>query len=218
MGLGHRIHRSLHGGAGDHGGLMHSPRRYETTAAIAFGGSRRKAYDNLVELSAAAPGEQVLDVGCGPGYLSRRAARAVGPSGRVEGIDPSPEAIAYATRNAPPNATFLVAVAEHLPHPDRTFDVVVSSLAFHHIRPDQRTAALREMRRVLRPGGRLLIADFRPPRNRLVKHLVGAFTGDALKHNPIDELPRLVTDAGFVVTGRGDSSHRLHYIQAVTGP
>jgi len=212
MGLGHRIHRGLHGGACDHdGGLMHRPRLYETTAAIAFGGLRRVVYDNLVELSAAAPGERVLDVGCGPGYLSRRAARAVGPAGRVEGIDPSPEAIAYATRSAPPNATFLVAAAEHLPHADRTFDLVISSFAIHHIAPDERGAALREMRRVLRPGGRLLIADFRPPRSRFVSRLVG----EAVKHNPVGELASLVTGAGFVITGRGDRRHRLHYIQAV---
>lgn len=91
---------------------------------------------------------------------------------------------------------------------------MVSSLAIHHIPPDARPVAVREMHRVLRPGGRLLIADFRPPRNRAANHLIGALTGHAMQHNPIDQLADLVADAGFSITGIGDQRPLLRYIQA----
>jgi ubiquinone/menaquinone biosynthesis C-methylase UbiE len=146
----------------------------------------------------------VLDVGCGTGYLTRRAARAVGPAGRVVGVDPAAPAIAYARRVSPPHCDFHVASGEAIPEPGASFDVVVSSLAVHHIPPQGRPVALQEMYRVLRPGGRLLIADFRPPRNRALNHLIGALSGPAMQHNPIDRLPGLIADAGFEVTGSGD--------------
>jgi ubiquinone/menaquinone biosynthesis C-methylase UbiE len=88
----------------------------------------------------------------------------VTPGGRVAGIDPSPPAIAYAIRRAPANATFTVGAAQDLGWPDGSFDVVTSTLAVHHIPEADRAAAFGEMFRVIRPGGRLLIADFRPSR------------------------------------------------------
>jgi ubiquinone/menaquinone biosynthesis C-methylase UbiE len=101
---------------------------------------------------------------------------------------PVPPVIAYATRIAPPNCTFQVAAAQQLPLLDATFDLVVSSLAIHHIPPDLRPDAVREMLRVLHPGGRLFIADFRPPQNRIANHLIGALSGHAMQHNRIHEL------------------------------
>jgi ubiquinone/menaquinone biosynthesis C-methylase UbiE len=214
MGLGQRIHGGLHGQSGRNGGLVRQPRLYEITTAISFGGRRRRIYDDLISLSGATTGDRVLDVGCGPGFLADRVAGVVGPTGRVHGIDPSPEVIAYANRTAPANTNFRVAAAEQLPYPDETFDVVSCTLALHHIQPDHRPAALQEMYRVLRTGGKLLIADFRPPRNPVVNRLVGALGGRAMQHNPIGQLPSLITKAGFRVTGQGDHRHWLRYIQA----
>jgi ubiquinone/menaquinone biosynthesis C-methylase UbiE len=156
----------------------------------------------------------VLDVGCGTGYLTNRAAHAVRPTGRVVGVDPAPEVIKYARSVSPPQCEFHVAGGEAIPEPDGSFDVVVSSLAVHHIAPAGRPAAFREIYRVLRPGGRLLIADFRPPRNRALNRLVGALSGPAMRDNPIDELPGLITDAGFEVTGSGDRWPLLRYVLA----
>jgi ubiquinone/menaquinone biosynthesis C-methylase UbiE len=70
------------------------------------------------------------------------------------------------------------------------------------------------MYRVLRPGGSLLIADFRPPRNRTVNHLIGALSGPAMQRNPIGQLAGLIADAGFEVTGSGDRWPWLRYVQA----
>jgi ubiquinone/menaquinone biosynthesis C-methylase UbiE len=215
MGLGTRLLGGLHGHAKDgSGGHIRRPRLYEGMAAIGFGGSRRRVYDGLVKLSGIEPSDRVLDVGCGPGYLTRRIARAVGADGEVVGIDPSSSVLAYARSVAPPNCTFRLSGAESLSLPDASFDAALSSLAIHHLPPENRPTAFREIYRVLRPGGRLLIADFRPPRHGLVNHVIGRLSGDAMQYNPVEEFAALIAAAGFDVTGNGDRFPWLHYIQA----
>ncbi|MFN2494723.1 MAG: class I SAM-dependent methyltransferase [Pseudonocardiaceae bacterium] len=134
MGLGQRFLGGPHGHAdGGSGGHIIRPRLYECAAAIVFLGQRRHVFDHLIALSGAHKGDRVLDVGCGTGYLTRRAAHAVGPTGRVVGVDPSAPIIAFARRVAPSTVTFHVAGGEAIPEPDASFDVVISSLALHHI-------------------------------------------------------------------------------------
>jgi ubiquinone/menaquinone biosynthesis C-methylase UbiE len=207
-------HQHHHQPDGHSGALIRRPRLYEYGAAIGYLGRRRRVYDDLVAQSGVQPGDQILDIGCGTGYFSRRAARAVAPGGHVVGIDPSQPVIDYATRLAPANCTFQLASAQALPYSDASFDVVISSLAIHHLPADEQPSALGETYRVLRPGGRLLIADFRPPRNRVATHLVGELTGHAMQHNPIGQLAGLITQAGFHVVGSGDRWPWLHYVQA----
>jgi ubiquinone/menaquinone biosynthesis C-methylase UbiE len=172
-------------------------------------------FDGLVALSGVHRGDEVLDVGCGTGYFAKRAARVVGPDGSVFGIDPSETVVEYATRTAPPNCRFVVAGAERLPFPDNAFDVVVSSLAFHHLPPAARPEALREVCRVLRPEGRLLLVDFRPPSGWVARRLVGAMSGHSMSHNPIDRLPDLIAAAGLTLFGSGDRWPLLRYFQAM---
>ena len=196
-------------------GLTIGPARaYELFSTLAFAGRRRRVFTSLVALSGARPGDQVLDVGCGPGYLTRLAADAVQPGGAALGIDPSPSVIAYAQHAAQANCSFALGVAENLESHDGSIDVVVSSLMMHHLPEDLRPQALREMFRTLRAGGHLLVADFRPPRSRLGRHVIGAVTGPAMQHNPIDRLESTIRDAGFDVIGRGDLHPFLHYVQA----
>ncbi|MFN0144982.1 MAG: class I SAM-dependent methyltransferase [Dehalococcoidia bacterium] len=109
-------------------------------------------------------GEAVLDIGCGPGHLTVSAARRAGANAHVAGIDPSPEMIDAARKKGVRNDVRLdlqVASASALPFGDESFDVVVSRLAWHHIEDSLKDGALREMKRVLKLGGRAVLVDVR---------------------------------------------------------
>jgi SAM-dependent methyltransferase len=118
------------------------------------------------DVAAAAPaGARVLEVGCGPGHLSIRLARQHGPE--VTGLDLDPAMIARARANTDRPETgdqrrpeFLVGDVAALAFPDRSFDLVVSTLSMHHWADP--AAGLAEIGRVLRPGARALIWDLRP--------------------------------------------------------
>ena len=108
-----------------------------------------------------AKGESVLDVGCGTGVDALVAARRVGPHGRVEGLEFSPDMLERARANAQDaglaNAAFRQGRAEQLPYADAGFDLFISNGVYNLV-PDK-PRALAEAWRVLKPGGRLQVAD-----------------------------------------------------------
>ncbi|TMR14692.1 class I SAM-dependent methyltransferase [Nonomuraea turkmeniaca] len=212
MGLGKLLHN--HEEHADEGGTIDHPRAYEIFASIGFLGGRRAAFTRLAATARPRAGDRVLDVGCGTGYLTRILAPVVAPSGHVTGLDPSPAMIDHATRHAPGNCTYVVGTGQELPFPDGSFDLVVSSLAVHHMPAEARPQALRQMFRVLRPGGRLVIAEFRPPANQLARHIVGLLSGPAMRHDPRDLLGTMIPDAGFAVESEGDLPYLLYYVRA----
>lgn len=103
------------------------------------------------------PSDRLLDVGCGTGALLHRLALRH-PAAQLSGVDPVPQMLAQARGRLPPEVVLQEGWAERLPFESERFDVVVSCNMFHYIR--QPVAALREMGRVLRPGGRLVITDW----------------------------------------------------------
>ncbi|MEA3245996.1 MAG: methyltransferase domain-containing protein [Gemmatimonadota bacterium] len=125
---------------------------------------------NPFGLGRLAPGEHVVDVGCGAGIDSLIAARMVAPGGEVVGVDMTPGMLARARASAADggftNVRFHEGLAESLPVPDEWADVVISNGVLN-LFPDK-FAALREMARALKPGGRLQIGDI------LVQKDVGA--------------------------------------------
>jgi arsenite methyltransferase len=108
----------------------------------------------VAELLAPRPGEQILDVGCGPGHLTRELAEAVGPGGRVCGVDVSEQMLALAANTG---AELVRVSGTDLPFDEEAFDAAVATQVYEFV--TDLPAALAELRRVLRPGGRALILD-----------------------------------------------------------
>lgn len=103
------------------------------------------------------PTDQLLDIGCGTGALLHRLSK-IHPIAQLSGVDPVPEMLAIARRRLSATIELRQAWAEHLPFAAEQFDVVVSCNVFHYLR--QPIVALREMGRVLRSGGQLIITDW----------------------------------------------------------
>jgi arsenite methyltransferase len=116
---------------------------------------------NPFSLGPIQPGEAVLDIGCGAGFDAFLAARLTGPEGRVVGIDVTPamveKAREHGRRLSLGNVAFQPGEAESLPFPDETFDVVISNGVLNLTLDKDKAVA--EMHRVLKPGGRAMLAD-----------------------------------------------------------
>lgn len=165
------------------------------------------------------PGDSVLDVGCGNGVITHALADIVGPTGEAWGIDPAPDmvrAAMQATALAGNAAHFKLAAIEVLPFPDASFDAALISLVLHHLPHDLKRAGLSEVRRVLKPGGRLLVIGPDRPDRRLGRILL---CPTRLYRNLKDHLDgktaELMQSAGFVsVRALGRWSHWLSFWSA----
>jgi ubiquinone/menaquinone biosynthesis C-methylase UbiE len=160
-----------------------------------FRGQIRAYRQRTITLARLQPGEQVLDVGCGTGTLAIEAARHVGHAGRVAGVDPGTKQLARARAKAARRGLpieFQRGVIEQLPYPDQTFDVVFSTLMIHHLPAPLKRQGLAEIARVLKPGGRLVIADFAHKQERTGK--AARFRAGGIR---LHDLAALVTEAGF---------------------
>lgn len=144
------------------GGLITWPRRYNLLTDVFFLGRTGRLIAELADASGVRSGDHAVDIGCGPGRLVRELSSRVGPQGRVVGVDPSAPMIDYASAHSPANCRFELAPAQSLTQPDAAFDVATSTFAMHHIPEAERERALRQIFRILRPGGRLLLADATP--------------------------------------------------------
>jgi ubiquinone/menaquinone biosynthesis C-methylase UbiE len=189
---------------------------YDVCAAVFFGGRRRRIFGRLASESGARPGDRVLDVGCGTGYFTRVMAQAIAPGGSARGVDRSGEAITHARRLTHlANCTFDEGIAEALDALDCSHDVVVSSLMIHHLPEPVRPEQSARCSGVLRPGGSVLIAEFRPPASRIGRRVVKALTGHhAMAENRVELLEPMIREAGFVRVHTGNLRPWTYFIQA----
>ena len=137
----------------------HLPAAFYDTFSRLLGA--RDAHWRLVAQAGIEPGQSVLEIGCGTGSVLLLAASAV-PGTSMIGLDPDPRVLAIAARKARRAGVRLRldrGYADRLPYPDSSVDRVLSALMLHHLPRDQQQAALREVRRVLAPGGRLHLLD-----------------------------------------------------------
>jgi ubiquinone/menaquinone biosynthesis C-methylase UbiE len=159
------------------------------------------ALARLVEQAQLEAGQRVLDLGCGTGAGTLTAKRAQ-PGIEIIGLDPDEKALARARGKAERERLairFEQGFGDALPFGDACFDRVLSSFMFHHLESEQKPGVLREVRRVLRPGGRLHLLDFGG-----AGHGLGAFLArlvhreESLNANTHDAITSIMRDAGFV--------------------
>jgi ubiquinone/menaquinone biosynthesis C-methylase UbiE len=207
------------------GRVIHWAFGYDLLVWVASRGRERAFREEQVDLARLAAGEFVLDIGCGTGALAVAAKRRVGSTGAVHGIDASPEMIGRAYKKAQKarvEVVFETAVAEALPFPDGTFDAVLSTLVLHHLPKDALWQCIFEMRRVLKPGGRLLVLDIGGPQDKrrtLHARNAGAYFAGH-DHFDLSTMVPLLSEFGLNEIESGAVAfsllriERLHYVLA----
>jgi ubiquinone/menaquinone biosynthesis C-methylase UbiE len=196
--------------------VIRTPRRYDLRLWLASWGREGRFRDEEVRLARLGPGERVLDVGCGTGSLTIAAARAVGRTGGVTGVDPSIEMIGRArskARRAGVGVDFLATAGEALPFPDEAFDVVLMSLVLHQLPSDALHGAMFQVRRVLAPGGRLFVVDLGTPvpgQRTVHSHGTRAAGGTPFS---LDRLETFFEHLGLGIVERGDVAFRFRRLE-----
>lgn len=186
------------------GAVLHSAVFYDAIVWLALRGRERQMRQRLLALSGIQPGEAVLDVACGTGALAILAREAVGPSGTVRGVDASPEMLARARSKAAKagvDIRFENAAAQALPFAEASFDLALGTMMLHHLGRAARREFAAELRRVVRPGGRVLLVDFARPEPK--RRGFGAHLRHRHGHVDPQEIAGLLEGAGFQPTESG---------------
>jgi ubiquinone/menaquinone biosynthesis C-methylase UbiE len=169
----------------------------------------------LVDQAAPAPGQRILDLGCGTGTLALQVKQRV-PQADVVGLDADPEMLAQARRKAEQAGVELELTegfSTKLPYEDASFDRVLSTLFFHHLDPEPKRRTAREIARVLRTGGELHVADWGKPSDPVMAaaflgiRLLDGFENTAANYR--GELPRIFEEAGLE---RAEQTNRLRTV------
>lgn len=180
------------------------PENYERFFVPAIGAP---VADDFIRHAALTRGERVLDVACGTGIVARLALEQVGPDGFVAGLDINPGMLEVARSVTPKERSieWLESNAENMPLPDETFDVVLCQMGLQFM--ENKSGALKEMQRVLAPGGRLMLnvpgpagkifIDFAQALERNISPEAAGFVHQVFSLHNTDEIQQLIRKAGF---------------------
>ena len=162
---------------------------------------RSRFRQNQIDLAGIRSGERVLDVGCGTGALSILAKIAVGETGEAAGIDIAVNMISRAQHKANEaglNIDFRVASVDELPYPNKHFDLVTSSMMFHHLPVSIKKKGLREIHRVLKEDGRFFLCDFLTPHPLTAPLMFLLLVWiSPTRYQLFGKLPNLIKECGF---------------------
>jgi ubiquinone/menaquinone biosynthesis C-methylase UbiE len=170
---------------------------------VALTSRERRFKELLVEQAAPAPGQRILDLGCGTGTLAIQVKRRE-PGAEVVGLDADPAMLSQAREKAERagvELTLTEGFSNELPFEDGSFDRVLSTLFFHHLDPEPKRQTAREIARVLSKGGELHVADWGKPSDPVMAaailgiRLLDGFDNTA--DNVHGDLPRIFEDAGL---------------------
>jgi ubiquinone/menaquinone biosynthesis C-methylase UbiE len=174
---------------------------------LAIVGLGRPLTERVIERAHIQDGEHTLDVGCGTGTLLI-AAKSRAPLAQMVGVDTDELALAIARKKIAQHkieVDLVQAGAEHLPFPTSSFDLVMSTLVFHHLPTEIKQRAMQEIYRVLKPGGRFVLADLGKPEGMLLRvffvlgRLLQADEARYIQDNKAGKLPLFLKEAGFAV-------------------
>ncbi len=188
-----------------------------------LGGMGEAFRKQIVDVAELKQGESVLDCGCGTGTLAIIAKRHVGPEGRVCGVDLSKDQLKRARSKAQKEGLaieFHEGSIDELPFSDNSFDAIFSTLMLHHVPGTVKRSAFRQMRRVLKPSGRIVVADFGPPahfwRWMVFSPLMLMFLAtSSMRDNLFNRLPSLMSESGLQIVNQRVVKEVVHLIQAV---
>ena len=193
-------------------------------AAVPEGANLGLGCGNPVAIASLRAGQVVLDLGSGAGFDAFLAAREVGPTGRVIGVDMTSEMVAKARANARSGGfaqvEFRLGEIEALPVADATVDVIISNCVIN-LCPDKRPV-YREAFRVLKPGGRIVVSDVvaREELSGEVKKDLALYSGCLSGATLLADLEKILADAGFVdvvIRSKGNSAEVITSWEAKRG-
>ena len=175
---------------------------FDGVAAVAV--RDRTIKQRVLSRASIADGEDVLDVGCGTGTLAISAKR-IARNAKMSGLDADPAILIRARDKAKASGLhirFDEGMSTGLPYPDASFDIVLSTLFFHHLSDDAKRQTATELVRVLRPGGRVVVGDLGRPQDPIMRvavlltvQLLDGFPTTAA--NVRGELPQVLSEAGL---------------------
>ena len=195
------------------GAVIHWTSRHDILVQLMGLGVTGRNSRMIIEMAKVKPGDKVLDVGCGTGDLTLTAKHYVGVSGSAHGIDASPEGINLARKKAKRSdsqAVFEVGLIEKIPYPEETFDIVINRLVIHHLPDHLKLRGIAEIFRVLKPGGLVFLADFKPPTNPILTHIILSLVGHkTMMQSSLKDILPMLKKVGFVDVAFGPTCSAL---------